>query len=166
MTNFDPGGFLMLFTVIPTVVAGVISIGTALLVSRLDIADYDTAVVVVLTLLVVGWTGGAIVIGTGMLQILAVVLAMLGAFLVTQNVRAASVGWVLGVVLFFAAFVTISVIGIYQGVDQTGTPQDVISRNLRLFYHVGLLVFGAIGGKLTAIGFDQWRAVMDPEPAP
>lgn len=146
MTNFDPGGLIMLFTVIPAIIAGILSIGGAHLSSRLGFGDYDQTVVVIIGVLLIGWIGASLVISNSMLIILGVVLSMVGAYAVTRSIRATSYGWVLGVVLMFVAFGILSSIGIYKGVDQTGVPQDVISRQLEFFYFGGLLVFGAIGG--------------------
>jgi hypothetical protein len=151
MTNFDPGGFLMLLTVIPAVVAGVVSIGLAHLVARLGYGTYETNVVSILAVMVVGWIAAALIVSNGMLTILAVVLAMVGAFAATRDVTASSYGWVFGVVLLFVAFVVLSALGIYRGVDNTGRPQDVISGNLGVFYAGGLFVFGAIAGKAVAM---------------
>lgn len=151
VTNFDPAGFLLLLTVVPALAAGAISISLAHLVAGLGYGEYDTNVVVLLAALVGVWTVAAVAVSTSMLQILAVVLAMVGAFGVTRSVRAASYGWVLGVVLLFGAFVALSAVGVYRGVDQTGRPQGFIAEHLQLFYYGGLLAFGAIGGKLVAV---------------
>lgn len=151
MTNFDPGGFLLLLTVIPAVVAGVVSITLAHVAARVGHGEYDTNVVVVLAVLIVAWIVAAIVVSTGMLQMLAVVLAMIGAFAVTRSVTVSSYGWVVGVVLLFATFIVLSAGGVYRGVDQTGRPQGLIARHLYLFYYSGLLIFGAIGGKVVAL---------------
>lgn len=148
MTNFDPGGFLLLLTVIPAVVAGAISIGVAELGSRLGYGSYDVLVAAVLGVLLLGWIGAALVVSTAMLQILAVTLSMVGAYAVTRSIRATSYGWVLGVVGLYVAFGVLTATGIYQGVDQQGVPQGVISRNLYAFYILGLFVSGALGGKL------------------
>lgn len=147
VTNFDPGGFLMLLTVIPAVAAGVVSVGIAQVSARLGYGEYETNVTVVLAILVIGWIVASFLFTTSMLQILAVILAMIGAFAVTRSVTASSYGWVIGVVLLFGAFTALTVLGIYQGVDQTGRPQGLIARHLRVFYYAGLFVSGAIGGK-------------------
>ena len=147
MTNFDPGGFLVLLTVIPAVVAGVISIGGAHLASRLGYGTYETNVAILVGLMIVGWIGAALVVSTSMLQILAVTLSMVGAFAATRSITASSYGWVLGVVLLFVAFLGLSAVGVYKGVDQTGVPQGPIARHLFSFYSGGLFVFGAVGGK-------------------
>lgn len=151
MTNFDPGGFLMLLTVIPAVVAGVISIGLAHLAARLGYGEYERNVMGILGVLIGGWVIAALVVSTGMLLILAVTLAMAGAYLVTRSITTASYGWVLGVVLMFVVFGLLSGLNIYQGVNQTGVPQDLISQHLEIFYYAGLLVFGAIAGKTVAL---------------
>lgn len=151
----------MLFTVIPAVVAGVISIGLANLAARRGYGEYDTAVIGILGVLLVAWVIAAFVVSTSLLTILAVTLAMAGAYLVTRSITAASYGWVLGVVLMFAVFVVLSVTNIYQGVNQTGIPQGFIAQNLQIFYFAGLLVFGAIAGKTVAIlqqQRDRWQA--------
>lgn len=146
MTNFDPAGFLLLLTVIPSVVAGAVSISLAHLSARLGYGEYETNVAVVLGVLVVAWIAASLAVSTAMLQILAVTLAMVGAYAVTRSVTSASYGWVVGVVALFAAFAALSALGVYQGVDQSGRPQGVIARNLPAFYFGGLLVFGAVGG--------------------
>jgi len=146
VTNFDPGGFIMLLTVLPATIAGVLSIGLARLASRFGYGGYERNVAAIVAVLLVGWVGAALVISTGMLLILAVTLSMVGAFAVTRSVRTTSYGWVLGVVLMFVAFGVLSALGIYRGVDQAGVPQGFISRHLEAFYFGGLLVFGAIGG--------------------
>ncbi len=151
VTNYDPGWFLMLLTVIPAILAGVISIGVAQLTSRLGYGEYDTTVVLVLGILLIGWIGASLLISTGLLQILAVTLAMAGAFAVTRNVTASSYGWILGVLVLFAAFIGLDALGIYGGVDQTGIPQGRLARHLRVSYSVGLFVFGAIGGKIVQV---------------
>lgn len=158
MTNFDPGGFLVLLTVIPAVVAGAVSVGLAHLVDRLGYAEYERAVAAVLGVLVLGWIAAAFVVSTAMLYILTVSLAMAGAFAATRSVSAASYGWVLGVVLLFVAFVGLSAAGVYQGVDQAGQPQDIVSRNLAAFYAGGLFAFGAVGGKAVQLVQRRWRA--------
>jgi predicted outer membrane lipoprotein len=157
MTSFDPGGLLLLLTVIPAVVAGVVSITLAHVAARLGYGTYDTNVVGILAVLLTAWTVAAFLVSTSMLQILAVVLAMIGAFAVTRSITASSYGWVLGVVLLFAAFSVLSAVGVYQGVDQTGRPQGLIARHLSLFYYGGLLIFGAIGGKLVEAVQRRWR---------
>lgn len=90
MTNFDPGWFLMLLSVIPAVIAGVVSIGVAHLASRLGYGEYETTVTVILGVLIVGWTGGSLVLSTSMLHILAVALSMVGAFAVTRSITAST----------------------------------------------------------------------------
>lgn len=147
MTNFDPGGFLLLLTVIPSVVAGAVSITVAGLAARFGYGEYESNVVVILGALVAAWIGAAFAISTSMLLILAVTLAMVGAYAATRSVTAASIGWVVGVLLLFAAFAVASSLGIYRGVDQTGTPQGLVAQYLPAFYAVGLFVCGAIGGK-------------------
>lgn len=156
MTNFDPGGFLLLLTVIPAVVAGVISITLAHVAAWLGYGEYDTNVAVLLAVLISAWIVAAFLVSTSMLQILAVVLAMIGAFAVTRSITASSYGWVLGVVLLVAAFIVLSVGGVYRGVDQTGRPQGIIAQHLHLFYYSGLLIFGAIGGKVVEIIQHRW----------
>lgn len=146
MTNFDPGGFLMLLTVVPSVVAGVVSIGGAHVVARIGYGDYERNVAVLVGILLVGWVGTALVISTSMLLILAVTLAMAGAFVVTRSVRATSYGWVLGVLLLFVVFAGLSALGVYKGVDQTGTPQGLVARHLAVSYAGGLFVCGALAG--------------------
>lgn len=150
MTNFDPGGFVVLLTVLPSIVAGVVSIGGAHLASWLGYGGYERNVAALVAALLVGWVVAALVISTGMLLILAVTLSMVGAYAVTRSVRATSYGWVLGVVLLFVAFGVLSALGVYRGVDQAGVPQGFISRHLEAFYFGGLLVFGAIGGATVA----------------
>jgi len=157
VTNFDPGGFLLLLTVIPSVVAGVVSVGLAHLATGLGYGDYETTVVATLGVLVLGWIAAALVVSTSMLYILAVTLSMAGAYAATRSVSAASYGWVLGVVGLFVAFAVLAAVGVYEGVDQRGVPQDVISRNLAVSYTVGLLVFGALGGKAVQVGRRLWR---------
>lgn len=148
MTNFDPGGFLVLLTVIPAVVAGVVSVGGAHVAARLGVGDYERNVVGILALMLVAWVVAALAISEAMLHILAVVLAMVGAYAVTRDVRSASYGWVLGVVLLYVAFAVLSWAGIYAGVDRTGTPQGLIARHLFAFYYAGLFASGAFGGGL------------------
>ncbi|PSQ59663.1 MAG: hypothetical protein BRD23_03860 [Halobacteriales archaeon SW_9_67_25] len=157
MTNFDPGGFLVLLTTIPAVVAGVVSVGLAHLAARLGYGDYETNVAAIVGALVVVWIAAALVVSTAMLYVLLVALAMVGAFAATRSVSAASYGWVLGVVGVFVAFTVLAALGVYQGVDQRGVPQDVISRNLAIFYTVGLLAFGAAGGKGVQVVGRRWR---------
>lgn len=157
MTNFDPGGFLILLTTIPAVIAGVVSVGLAHLTARLGYGDYETNVAALLGVLVVGWVGAALVVSTAMLYVLLVVLSMVGAYAATRSVSAASYGWVLGVVGVFVAFTVLAALGIYQGVDRSGVPQDFISRNLAVSYTVGLLAFGAAGGKAVQVGRRLWR---------
>lgn len=157
VTNFDPGGFLMLLTVIPAVAAGFVSVGLALLTSRIGYGDYETNVVMIVGLMLVGWLVTALIITTSMLQILAVSLAMVGAFAVTRSVTAASIGWVLGVVLLFVVFIGLDVLSIYQGVDPTGRPTGLISRHLYAFYYGGLLVCGGVGGKAVQSVLERWE---------
>lgn len=159
MTNFDPGGFITLFTVLPSVVAGVVSIGVAHLASRLGYGDYERNVAAIVAVLLVGWAGTALLVSTSLLLILAVTLSMVGAFAVTRSVRATSYGWVLGVVLLFVAFAVLSALGVYRGVDQTGVPQGPFSRHVEGFYFGGLLVFGAIGGAVVRCSSSDrgWR---------
>lgn len=151
MTNFDPGGFLLLLTVLPTVVAGVVSITLAYVTAWLGYGEYETAVVALVVVLIGAWIVTAVLVSTSLLQILAVVFAMIGAFAVTRDITTSSYGWVLGVILLFAAFSVLSAVGVYRGVDQAGRPQGVIARHLSLFYYIGLLIFGAIGGKVVAM---------------
>lgn len=138
-TNFDPGGLLMLLTV----VAGAVSVGVATLASRLGYGAYERNVAAVLGVLLAGWVVASLLVSTAMLRILAVTLAMAGAFVTTRDVAASSYGWVLGVVLLFAA---LSALDIYAWVDRTGTPRGLLSRHFPVFYHVGLFVAGAVGG--------------------
>jgi predicted outer membrane lipoprotein len=159
VTNFDPGGFLVLLTVIPAVVAGAVSVGLAQVSARFGYGDYETNVAAVLGVLVLGWIAAALVVSTSMLYILAVTLAMAGAFAATRSVSAASYGWVLGVVLLFAAFAVLAALGVYEGVDRAGQPQDPVSRNLAAFYVGGLFALGAAGGK--AVQFVQRRLRAD-----
>lgn len=156
MTNFDPGGFLLLLTVIPAVVAGVISITLAHVAARLGYGEYDANVAVLLAVLIGAWIVAAFLVSTSMLQIIAVVLAMIGAFAATRSITASSYGWVLGVVLLFAAFIVLSAVGVYRGVDQTGRPRGIIAQHLHLFYYGGLLIFGAISGKVMEIIQHRW----------
>lgn len=60
-----------------------------------------------------------------------------------------------GVVLLFAAFIGLSALGVYRGVDRAGMPQGLIAQHLLAFYTVGLFVFGAVGG--TAVQMFQRR---------
>lgn len=159
MTNFDPAGFLLLLTVIPALVAGVVSIGLAEVASRLGYGSYDNLVVAILGLLLLAWIGAAFVVSTSMLLILAVTLSMVGAYAVTRNVRVASYGWVLGVVGLYLAFAVLAATGVYKGVDQQGIPQGVIAQYLQVFYLGGLLVFGAVGGKLVDVLAAHWGAL-------
>lgn len=152
MTNFDPGGFLILLTTIPAVVAGVVSVGLAHLIAGLGYGDYETNVAALLGVLILAWIGAALVVSTAMLYVLLVVVAMVGAYAATRSVSDASYGWVLGVVGLFLAFTVLAALGVYQGVDQRGVPQDFISRNLAVSYTVGLLAFGAAGGKAIRVG--------------
>ncbi|MDZ7850197.1 MAG: hypothetical protein U5K70_05085 [Halodesulfurarchaeum sp.] len=151
MTNFDPGGFLILLTVIPTVIAGATSIGVAHLTARLGYGDYDRNVVLLLVLMVSVWILAALLVTTSMLVILSVVLAMAGAYAATRNVTSASYGWVLGVLLLSVAFALLSAVWVYQGVDQLGRPQGLLSRHVSLFYAVGLVGFGALGGTVVEL---------------
>lgn len=151
MTNFDPGGFLMLLTVIPSLVAGAVSISLAHLLDWVGYGEYESNVVGLLGILILGWIGTALFISTGMLRIITVVLAMIGAYAATRNIAAASYGWVLGVVLMFVVFIALSNLGIYRGVDAAGRPRGFISRHLGLFYAGGLLGFGALAGKGAAL---------------
>jgi len=77
--------------------------------------------------LVLWWIAAALVVSTGMLYILAVTLAMAGAF------------------------AGLSAAGVYHGVDGAGQPQDPVSRNLAAFYAGGLFAFGAVGGKVVQL---------------
>lgn len=156
MTNFDPGGFLLLLTVIPAVVTGIVSIALAHVVAWVGYGEYETNVVVLLAFLISAWTVAAFFVSTSMLQILAVVVAMIGAFAVTRSITASSYGWVLGVVLLFATFIVFSAVGVYRGVDQTGRPQGIIARHLELFYYSGLLIYGAICGKVVETIRCRW----------
>jgi len=158
MTNFDPGGLLLLLTVIPAVVAGAVSITLAHAAAWLGYGEYDTNVAVVLAILLAAWIVTAVFVSTSMLRILAVVLAMVGAFAVTRSVTVSSYGWVLGVVLLFAAFVVLSVADVYRGVDRTGRPLGIVARNLSLFYYGGLLVAGAVGGKVAEAIRCRWQS--------
>lgn len=159
MTNFDPGGLLLLLTLIPAVVAGAVSITLANIAVRLGYGEYETNVAVLLAVLIAAWIVAAFVVSTSLLQILAVVLAMIGAFAVTRSISVSSYGWVLGVLLLFAAFTVLSVAGVYRGVDQSGRPQGIIAQHLVLFYYSGLLVSGAIGGKVVGVIRRQWLEV-------
>jgi hypothetical protein len=91
-----------------------------------------------------------------MLYVLVVTLAMVGAYAATRSVRAASYGWMLGVVLLFFVFTALAALGVYKGVDQSGIPQDFISRNLAVSFVVGLFVCGAVGGKAVQVGQRLW----------
>ncbi|MFB6312200.1 MAG: hypothetical protein ABEH64_13585 [Salinirussus sp.] len=156
MTNFDPLGFLLLFTVIPAVGAGIISITVAQLAARLGVGRYERTVFSILAVLIVLWIVTAVLVSLAMLQILAVVLAMVGAFAVTRNLRSTSYGWVLGVVLLYFAFTVLGISGIYRGVDQLGRPQGLIARHVAVFYYGGLLLFGAIGGTIAELVRSWW----------
>ena len=158
MTNFDPGGFLVLLTVIPAVVAGTVSVGLAQVSAGLGYGDYESNVAAVLGVLLLGWIAASFVVSTGMLYILAVALAMAGAFAATRSVSATSYGWVLGVVLLFVAFAGLSAAGVYQGVDGAGQPRDPVSRNLAAFYAGGLFAFGVVGGKAVQLVQRRLRA--------
>lgn len=161
MTNFDPGGLLLLLTVIPAIVAGSVSIGMAKLVAWLGYGAYETNVLACLVAMIVGWIAASLVISTAMLQILAVTLAMVGAYAVSRSITATSYGWVLGVVFLFGAFIGLSALGIYEGVDRTGRPQGIIAQHFYWFYGVGLFVFGALGGKVVQTFDRRVRAVLD-----
>lgn len=154
MTNFDPGGLLMLLTVIPAVVAGVASVGLAHLGARLGVGEYETNVAVVLAVLLFAWIAASLVVSTDMLRILAVTLSMLGAYLVTRNVADASYGWVLGVLLLFVAFLSLDALGIYGGVDRSGRPQGLLARHLFAVYYLGLFLAGVIAGKAVDLSRD------------
>lgn len=156
MTNFDPGGFLVMLTVLPSVIAGLISIGGGHLLAWAGIGSYPRNVVTVLGILIGGWILAALVVSTGMLYILSVVLAMAGAYIVTQNVTEASYGWVIGVILLLVLFIVLSVAGIYQGVTQTGRPRGFLSRHLVPAFLVGLFLCGAVGGKLATVARAGW----------
>lgn len=151
MTNFDPGGFLLLLTAIPAVVAGVFSVSLAHLTARLGYGDYETNVTVLVGVLLAAWTVAAFVISTAMLYILAVTLSMAGAYAVTRSVTDASYGWVLGVLFLFLGFTVLATVGLYQGVDRTGAPQGLVARHLAVSYLLGLLVCGAAGGKAVSV---------------
>lgn len=56
-------------------------------------------------MLIIGWIGVSLLVTTSLRQILAVTFSMIGAFAVTRSITASSYGWVLGVVLMFAAFI-------------------------------------------------------------
>lgn len=146
MTNIDPGGFLILLTVIPAVVAGVVSVALAHILARFGYGGYERNVVAVLGVMVAAWIGAALTVSSGMLNILAVALAMLGAYAATRSIRASSYGWVLGVLLLLFAFWVLAAAGVYQGVDPTGVPKGIISQHLMLFYTAGLFVCGAVAG--------------------
>jgi hypothetical protein len=146
VTNFDPAGFLVLLTVISSVAAGSVSMGGAHLAARLGVETYERSVLAIVGALIAVWVVAAVVVSTAMLQILAVTLAMVGAYAATRNVTASSYGWVLGVVLLFVAFTIASVTGVYQGVDPNGVPEGLVACNLQAFYYGGVFVFDAIGG--------------------
>lgn len=150
MTNFDPGGFLVLLTVIPSVVGGALAIAGAHAAARLGYGDYEHIVLVLTGVLLAVWIGLALRYSTSMLLILSVVLAMVGAYVVTRNVAAASYGWVLGVVFLYLGFALLSRVGLYQGVDSRGAPQGLIAANLPEFYWGGLFVCGVLGGAVVA----------------
>lgn len=156
MTNFDPGGLLLLLTVIPAVAAGLVSITLAHVAAWVGYEEYETSVVVLLAVLISAWIVAAFLVSTSLLQILAVVLAMIGAFAVTRSITASSYGWVLGVVLLFVTFIVLSTVGVYRGVDQTGRPQGSIARHVDMFYYGGLLIYGAIGGKVVETIQYRW----------
>lgn len=158
MTNFDPGGLLLLLTVIPAVVAGILSIAGASLAARLGFGTYETNVAAILAVMIVAWIAAAFVVSTAMLQILAVTLAMAGAYAATRSVAESSYGWVLGVIILFGAFTALSALGIYQGVDRTGRPQGILSQHFYWFYAGGLLAFGALGGRSVQVLNRRLRA--------
>lgn len=152
MTNIDPGGILVLLTVILAVPAGIVSIALAHLVAWLGYGDYEGNVWAILAAMAVVLVVGSLVfVETSMLYILSVVLAMVGAYAVTRDRTATSYGWVLGVLFLYLGFALLSATGLYAGVDRTGTPQGVISRNLFVFYYGGLFVCGALGGAMVAV---------------
>lgn len=151
MTNFDPGGILLLLTVIPAVLGGAISIALAHGLARFRVGAYESNVTVVVAVLILAWIVAAAFVSTSMLTVLAVTLSMVGAYAVTRDVTATSYGWALGVVLLFAVFVVLSNLGVYRGVDATGRPQGLIAQNFFAFYATGLLVCGAIAGKVVAL---------------
>jgi hypothetical protein len=151
MTNFDPGGFLVLLTVIPAVVAGVTAITLAHLAARVGYGDYERNVVLVLAVLAAAWMVASLVVSASMLLILAVGLAVLGAYAVTRDVRQTSYGWVLGVVFLYVAFGVLAWTGVYAGVDATGRPQGVIASNLFVSYSLGLFLCGAVGGAVVRL---------------
>jgi hypothetical protein len=94
VTNFDPGGLLLLLTVIPSAVAGVVSVGVAHLAARLGYGEYDSNVAIVLGVLAAAWVVASLLVSTEMVQILAVGLAMVGAFAVTRSVTwLPTAGW-------------------------------------------------------------------------
>jgi hypothetical protein len=154
MTNFDPGGLLVLLTVIPALVAGVASIAIAHVGARVGIGTYERNVAAVLAVLAVAWIVASLFVSTSMLHVLAVALAVLGAYAVTRDVRQTSYGWVLGVVLLYVAFAVLAWTGLYAGVDATGRPRGVIARNLFVSYYVGLFACGALGGAIVGL---VWR---------
>lgn len=151
MTNFDPGGLLLFLTVIPAVIAGVVSISGAHLLTRLGYGEYETTVTVILGILIAVWICASLLITPSMLTILAATLAMAGAFIVTRDITAASYGWILGVLLLFVVFTAASSLGIYTGVSHTGRPQGLISKHFYLFYAAGLFTCGAVCGKVVQI---------------
>jgi hypothetical protein len=104
VTNFDPAGFLVLLTVIPSVAAGIVSIGGAHLAARLGVETYERSVLAIVGALIAVWVVAAVVVSTAVLQVLAVTLAMVGAYAATRNVSLSSYVWVVGVVLLFVAF--------------------------------------------------------------
>lgn len=161
MTNVDPGGLLVVLTVVPAVVAGIVSIAGAKLAARLGYGTYETNVAVSVGAMIVAWIAASLLISTSMLQILAVVLSMVGAYAVTRSITASSYGWVLGVGLLFVAFVGLDAIGVYRGVDQTGRPQGILARHLLWFYAAGLFGFGAVGGRAVQAVGRRWRDVLE-----
>ena len=156
MTNFDPGGLLVLLTVIPSLVAGAVSIAGGHVAARLGYGRYEANVAALLGLLLLAWIAAALVVSTAMLTVLAVVLAMAGAYLASRDVAAASYGWVLGVVLLYVAFAALAAVGLYHGVDSRGRPVGVIARNVYAFYAGGLFACGAVGGAVVG-RFRRWR---------
>lgn len=158
MTNIDPGGILVLLTVIPAVVAGAVSITLAHVAARLGYGTYERNVWAILGILVAIWILASLVVSTAMLQILAVSLSMLGAYATTRDRSDTSYGWVLGVVLLYVGFAILAWTGLYAGVDRTGQPQGLIARNLIAFYYGGLFAGGALGGAIVAFlrGWNSW----------
>lgn len=150
MTNVDPGGLLVLLTVIPAVVAGVASITIARLVAWAGYGTYGRTVWAVLGVLALAWIVAVLVVvgDATMLFVLAVGLAMIGADAVTRDASATSYGWVLGVVILYLGFAVLSWTGLYAGVDRTGRPQGVVARNLLAFYLGGLFAGGMVGGAI------------------